>query len=133
MLRTVQPFACASSKLFELADVRLAVVTGAHRAELPLDRAPALLPFRRCGRGGRNAPERIGPPTHVTTTSTRIVFTYSFIEQAAHRHSLLLVSFQGILKVDHDLLADLDESAPRIVEVGNDRDDGGEQDGQDDH
>ena len=52
---------------------------------------------------------------------------------AADSHCLLLVLLEGILKVYHALLADLDESTPRIVEIGNDRDDGSEQDGQDDH
>jgi hypothetical protein len=42
----------------------------------------------------------------------------------AHHHGPLLIPFKSALKVDRALLADRDEPAPRIVEVGSDRDDG---------
>jgi len=45
-------------------------------------------------------------------------------ESSAHHHGPLLIPFKSALKVDQALLADRDEPAPRIVEVGSDRDDG---------
>jgi hypothetical protein len=45
----------------------------------------------------------------------------------------LLIFFEGVLEVDHTLLADLDEPSLRMIEVGDDRDDEREQDRQDHH
>jgi hypothetical protein len=64
----------------------------------------------------------------LTTTSTNI---------GRRQRSLLSklrglpIFFEGVLKVDHALLANLDETSLGMIEVGDDRDDDREQDGQD--